>query len=492
MGGHDGESPLKKLELFEPNTADVKDRGYWRQLPDMLARRSYLSANTFGNLVYAIGGSADGRTLNTFEVFDADKRCWVMWYEKPPMQIKRTLHASAVIGKQLYVVGGFDGLRDLSVVECYDPSTNTWQWKSNLEHARSYLALVASSDRIYAIGGQDRSQDTGPRAHATVEAFDTYSERWLPAPSLNFGRIGLAATRLVHNDGDEFIYACGGSDGNEILATCERLSIKNGVEGTWQEVPKMNVPRCQHTLVAMHGKLYAIGGFDGKEPLGSFECYDPDKNSWGPLLNMGAEPEAPLSQETPPQPVIQKFHSAVRWGKSRPDIENLVKEAGFVMTAAVRAQDTKTGNYALNISAQNGNMDLTQFLLENRANVNAQNAKGQTALHMSVEYDFYYQTKLLLDCNADPGLKNNASHEAIKGIDGQKVGSEAWNNPVVVLKASNTKEELDAAFTALEQIQDASLVDKATLVQAGMNKKRGLKSGVWDQQRFMAIVKNLS
>jgi len=486
LGGHNGEAPVKLVELFEPNTEDLKDRGKWEQMPDMLARRSYLSASALGTTVYAVGGSADGRTLNTFEVFDALKQEWEMWFCKPPMQVKRTRHAGAIIGDRLFIVGGFDGLRDLSVVECYDPKTNSWSRKSPLQQARSYLTLVVAGDCIYALGGQDRAKEAGPTAHREVECFDMYSERWMPGPSLNTGRVGPAAGSLVTRSGEEFIFCCGGSNGDEVLATVERLNVK---EGVWTEVAKMGVPRCQHAVVVVNGKLYAIGGFDGKEPLETFECYDPEIDAWGPLLKMGAEKVDPHSEV--PQAVVQKFHSCVRWGKPKHEIEASIKEAGVTMTEAVKAKDEKNGNYALNISAQNGNIELTKFLLSKKANINAQNANGQTALHMSVEYDFHYQTKFLLDANADIGVKNNDGHDAITGIDGGKVDGDAWNNPVIILKASNSKEEIDSALHNIEQLEDTSVVDKAALVQVGMQKRRILH-GEWDHPRFMTLVKSLA
>ena len=38
----------------------------------------------------------------------------------------------------------------------------------------------------------------------------------------------------------------------------------------------MNITRAGHSLVSLHGRLYAIGG-DGVD---SVEVYDPDNNTW--------------------------------------------------------------------------------------------------------------------------------------------------------------------------------------------------------------------
>merc|ERR1712039_302915 len=132
-------------------------------------------------------------------------------------------------------------------------------------------------------------------------------------------------------------------------------------------------------------------------------------------------------------------------------------------------------------------MGLTKFLVEQKADINATNGKGQTPLHMSIEYDFYFQSKYLLDAKADPSAKNNDGHEALLGIDGTKTGSEAWDYPVVILKAAeNDPEQLETALQALEKA-DLSGANKGDLAMAGMKKKKQCSDN-WDAARFMAIM----
>lgn len=287
VGGHTGETPLKLLEEFEPGP-DVDSPGAWRRLPPMLARRTYCTANALDGMVYVVGGSADGRTLNTFEVFDTRRGEWAMWFTKPPMQIKRTLHASAFLGERLFVVGGFDGLRDLTLLEEFDSKSNSWRWASYMDRGRSYFSLVAHGEKMYAIGGQDRAKKEGPRAHRAVDRFELYSENWYECAPLLTGRVGCASVVLTCEDGLEYIFACGGSDGDGALASVERYDPR---ENVWVEAPPMNVQRLGHAAVVVKNRLYAIGGFDGKEPLGTFECFDPEEYKWGPPLPMGTPTE---------------------------------------------------------------------------------------------------------------------------------------------------------------------------------------------------------
>ena len=60
------------------------------------------------------------------------------------------------------------------------------------------------------------------------------------------------------------------------------------------------------------------------------------------------------------------------------------------------------------------------YLLKNGAQANSQNFKGNTALHMSVEYNLEDTTRKLLELGADKTIKNYDGNAAETGIDGGK------------------------------------------------------------------------
>lgn len=155
--------------------------------------------------------------------------------------------------------------------------------------------------------------------------------------------------------------------------------------------------------------------------------------------------------------------------------------------ALVNGEDEKNGNRCLHIASQNGHFELVKLLVSKGTDVNAQNQNGQTALHMSVEYDYYFQSKYLLDHGADGTLSNSSGATALSGIDGQKLGADAWDAPVNVLKAATGTEQFQVAFNALETCSSEG-IDKASLAMAGMQKRKAFKAD-WDQQRFADIMK---
>ena len=68
------------------------------------------------------------------------------------------------------------------------------------------------------------------------------------------------------------IYVTGGSDGQSMSS----VDCYDPDTNTWSQVANMNIARDGHSLVSLHGRLYAIGGYE----CDSVEVYDPDNNTW--------------------------------------------------------------------------------------------------------------------------------------------------------------------------------------------------------------------
>ena len=54
----------------------------------------------------------------------------------------------------------------------------------------------------------------------------------------------------------------------------------------WVSLAPMSTSRSSHTVEYMNGKIYVVGGGDGKEWLCSAECYDIKTNKWTPIANL--------------------------------------------------------------------------------------------------------------------------------------------------------------------------------------------------------------
>ena len=54
----------------------------------------------------------------------------------------------------------------------------------------------------------------------------------------------------------------------------------------WRESAPMYSARCYVSVVTLDGKLYAMGGFNGRERLNSVERFDPVENQWTMVASM--------------------------------------------------------------------------------------------------------------------------------------------------------------------------------------------------------------
>ncbi|XP_034042820.1 kelch-like protein 23 isoform X2 [Thalassophryne amazonica] len=128
----------------------------------------------------------------------------------------------------MYIIGGYYW-HPLCEVHIWDPVTNSWlQGKDMPDHARESYSVTLLGANIYVTGGYRTN---------TVEAVDTVS-----------------------------IYNC---DFDE-----------------WTEGCPMITARYYHCSVALHGCIYAIGGYRGGAPEQETEFYDPLKKKWYPVAKL--------------------------------------------------------------------------------------------------------------------------------------------------------------------------------------------------------------
>lgn len=140
----------------------------------------------------------------------------------------KEIPAARKMSANMYIIGGYYW-HPLCEVHIWDPISNTWvQGKDMPNHARESYSVSLLGANIYVTGGYKTN---------TVEALDTVS-----------------------------IYNC----------DCDE----------WTEGCPMITARYYHCSVALHGCIYAIGGYRGGAPERDTEFYDPLKKKWFPVAKM--------------------------------------------------------------------------------------------------------------------------------------------------------------------------------------------------------------
>ncbi|XP_060634083.2 kelch-like protein 42 [Anolis sagrei] len=138
--------------------------------------------------------------------------------------------------------------------------------------------LAGATPALIALGrfaGQSHASPNPEEASlCSALRYDESARRWLPLPGAlpaALGNVrGYGAALL-----DNYLFLAGGyrlTASQEIAAAhCYNPSLHE-----WSPVASMNQKRSNFKLLAVSGKLYAIGG----QSLSSVECYDPEHDWW--------------------------------------------------------------------------------------------------------------------------------------------------------------------------------------------------------------------
>ncbi|XP_043548744.1 kelch-like protein 24 [Chiloscyllium plagiosum] len=127
---------------------------------------------------------------------------------------------------------------------------------------------------IVMLGGCDRK---GHTMLPYTEQYNPGTGEWSPLAKIPDYSKSEYAVCTFKND----IFLSGGNlYSNDVWMYNSQLNL-------WVRVASLNKGRWRHRMVALQGKLYAVGGFNGFSRMSSVECYDPNSNSWSftaPLL----------------------------------------------------------------------------------------------------------------------------------------------------------------------------------------------------------------
>jgi N-acetylneuraminic acid mutarotase len=150
-----GVGPTGDLLRYEPATDT------WTVLPGLEAPIWGLQAVALDDRIWVIGGSTT-RTYTTLDAV-ADVRVYdpasESWEDGPPLTEPRAYHTAVVYGRNIVVTGGIVVMwSDLSTAtEVYDPDRGEWTAGPDLPKASWAAGSAVVGDRIFLIGGRDRS-----------------------------------------------------------------------------------------------------------------------------------------------------------------------------------------------------------------------------------------------------------------------------------------------------------------------------------------------
>lgn len=219
--------------------------------------------------------------------FDPIKNRFPKWYtaglyitnSAANMPTKRDFLPSSVIDDKIYVIGGHDrsesGYNDVHKLEneCYNTLTNTWESKAPLPTNRCYAPASVVDKKIYVMGGSDSN-------YSPVnfnECYDPVTDTWNTKANMLTGRKGGVSCVV-----DNKIYVlCGDVKVGKYLEPTNINECYDPITNTWTTKTQVPTSKTNFTACQLSGKIYIFGGFSNSGGvLNTNECYDPITDTW--------------------------------------------------------------------------------------------------------------------------------------------------------------------------------------------------------------------
>ena len=184
-------------------------------------------------------------------------------------------------GKILAIGGGTDIYwTPVSAIDAYDPASDTWNHITDIPKPGVWQAAVLLEDRIYVIGGA-ATEPEFPYTDSTLQIYDLLTDTWSMGADILTPRAGHSAVVLNGK-----IYALGGQQGKSAgYLGIDAVEEYDPETDSWAKVASMIFPRKHHESVSLDAKIHVFGGGSDLWGANLFagEIYDPYTDSWREL-----------------------------------------------------------------------------------------------------------------------------------------------------------------------------------------------------------------
>jgi Kelch motif len=149
------------------------------------------------------------------------------------------------------------------------PTPVPQQAEAALPEPRQEVASASTDRSLLVIGGFDA-------ARRDTSSVFVYTVGWSRGPDFPVAVDHAAAATL-----DGVVYVAGGNSAGLARASLYRLDATG-----WTELGSMHHPRGALALVALGGRLYALGGIAGGGEVAPVEAYDPAIGTWSDVTTL--------------------------------------------------------------------------------------------------------------------------------------------------------------------------------------------------------------
>lgn len=270
LGGEfqtEGSTPINDFFMFSIENGWKKTK-----FPHMNFRRCVFAAITIDHYIYVIGGYNGKFASSNVERFDFLTQKWT---ELSPLIYRRS-SCSAVYNQNvenpcIYVAGGVTH-DTISLIEQYSVKTNTWKGIGNLKHPRSGCSLTFYNDKLFIIGGVNKTTSL------PVEIFNVVTKEHVILENVTNLEYSSASIFTFYEN-KPFIFLLGGIDKEHKIVSDKMLGFD--IDNLkFIDFPPMNHARHYCSVFLKNEKLHVIGGYDGDKIVSSVDIFDFETKSW--------------------------------------------------------------------------------------------------------------------------------------------------------------------------------------------------------------------
>jgi N-acetylneuraminic acid mutarotase len=262
--------------------SDGPGKGAWITKAGMIHSRSEVAVAEVGGKMYVLGGYADGNVAQPLnEEYDPNRD---MWRERANLPRGANHIAAVGLDGKLYAIGGFSqqNFNAIADVSVFDPATNSWTAAAPLPQPLGSMAAAAVDGVIHAIGGATGTTNDNRHTIAVHYIYDPKTNKWtestpLPFPREHFNLIALGGK----------LYAIGGRIENfsQNMQTVYSLDLKEK-GATWRALPLMPIARSGTQAAVLDNKIFVFGGERFGGVFNATEMFDPVTDRWSDLTPM--------------------------------------------------------------------------------------------------------------------------------------------------------------------------------------------------------------
>ena len=258
----------------------------WRPGPPTVPAliNEQVHAVAIGNAIYvgtgvrATKGGGLFRSLKSMYAFDPKHQA----YRRVPDLPQAVDHTALAAWKgRLYVFGGFTDSRPTAGAWSYAPRRRRWTELAPMPHARGGLAGAVIGHRFYAVGGVLEQTKRNPHILGALDIYDLRTNRWTSGAPMPTPRHHVAVVAL-----DGKLYALGGRGAHDLsLPTVERF---DPVTNSWQRMAPIPLGVGDPAAVVTRGRIVVISGGDDIEKWVTPATWDfnPSTQRWRRLPDL--------------------------------------------------------------------------------------------------------------------------------------------------------------------------------------------------------------